>query len=47
MKINIINKKIGFGVIVSNIDLTKALDKKIIKRIDGELNNLCVLVFKN
>ena len=31
MKINIINKKIGFGGIVSNIDLTKALDKKLLK----------------
>ena len=47
MIIDIINKKIGFGGIVSNIDLTKDLDKKTIKRIDAELNNLCVLVFKN
>ena len=47
MRIDILNKKIGFGGIVSNIDLTKNLDKNIIKKIDDELNNLCVLVFKN
>ena len=28
MLIDILNKKIGFGGIVSNIDLTKGLDKK-------------------
>ena len=28
MIVDIINKKIGFGGIVSNIDLTKDLDKK-------------------
>jgi|TARA_B110000977_G_scaffold115946_1_gene149799 alpha-ketoglutarate-dependent 2,4-dichlorophenoxyacetate dioxygenase len=47
MRIEILNKKICFGGIVSNIDLTKDLDKNIIKKIDNELNNLCVLVFKN
>ena len=47
MRIDILNKKIGFGGIVSNIDLTKNLDQNIIKKIDDELNNLCVLVFKN
>ena len=47
MLIDIINNEIGFGGIVSQIDLTKTLSQETIKNLDDALNNLCFLVFKN
>ena len=45
MLIDIINNEIGFGGIVSQIDLTKTLSQETIKNLDDALNNLCFLVF--
>ena len=46
MIIDIIKKKIGFGGVVSEIDLTADLHKEVIEKLEYALNNFCVLIFK-
>ena len=46
MKINVVNKDIGFVGIVSDINLKLSLTKDDIKKINDALDNLTVLIFK-